>query len=151
MAKRETDGKQQAKRETDGKQQAIENAIAQIEKQHGQGSIMRLGGEGAHVTTEVIPTGSLSLDVALGAGGVPHGRVVEIYGPEGSGKTTLILHIIAEAQKRGGVAAFIDAGHALNVELAESLGVDVENLLIAQPGTGEEALEITDTLVRSGA
>ena len=148
MAKRNIKGKQQV----DGKQQAIDNAIAQIEKQFGQGAIMRLGGEdGQPLVTEVIPTGSLSLDVALGAGGVPEGRVVEIYGPEGSGKTTLILHIIAEAQKRGGAAAFVDAEHALNVELAERLGVDIENLLIAQPDTGEEALEITDTLVRSGA
>jgi recombination protein RecA len=140
-----------AKRETGGKEQAIENAIAQIEKEFGQGSIMRLGGDSAPFTTEVISTGSLSLDVALGTGGVPHGRVVEVFGPEGSGKTTLILHIIAEAQKRGGVAAFIDAEHALNIDLVERLGVDLENLLIAQPGTGEEALEITDTLVRSGA
>ena len=140
-----------AKRETGGKEQAIENAIAQIEKEFGQGSIMRLGGDSAPYTTEVISTGSLSLDVALGTGGVPHGRVVEVFGPEGSGKTTLILHIIAEAQKRGGVAAFIDAEHALNIDLVERLGVDLENLLIAQPGTGEEALEITDTLVRSGA
>ena len=148
MAKRNIKGTQQM----DGKQQAIDNAIAQIEKQFGQGAIMRLGGEdGQPLVTEVIPTGSISLDVALGAGGVPQGRVVEIYGPEGSGKTTLILHIIAEAQKRGGAAAFVDAEHALNVELAERLGVDIENLLIAQPDTGEEALEITDTLVRSGA
>ena len=148
MAKRRTKKTQQV----EGKQQAIDNAIAQIEKQFGQGSIMRLAGEEAEpFTTDVIPTGSLSLDVALGAGGVPYGRVVEIFGPEGSGKTTLILHIIAEAQKRGGVAAFVDAEHALNVELAERLGVDLENLLIAQPDSGEEALEIADTLVRSGA
>jgi len=140
-----------AKRETGGKEQAIENAIAQIEKQFGQGAIMRLGGDSEPYTTEVIPTGSLSLDVALGAGGVPYGRVVEVFGPEGSGKTTLILHIIAEAQKRGGVAAFIDAEHALNIDLVERLGVDLKNLLISQPSTGEEALEITDTLVRSGA
>ena len=148
MAKRKTKSKPQIV----GKQQAIENAIAQIEKQFGQGSIMRLAGEEAEpLAAEVIPTGSLSLDAALGAGGVPYGRVVEIFGPEGSGKTTLILHIIAEAQKRGGVAAFVDAEHALNVELAERLGVDLENLLIAQPDSGEEALEIADTLVRSGA
>ena len=141
-----------AKSAADDKQQAIENAIAQIEKQFGQGSIMRLGGENnPRIAAEVIPTGSISLDVALGAGGLPHGRVVEIFGPEGSGKTTLILHTIAEAQKRGGAAAFVDAEHALNVELAEALGVDIENLLISQPDTGEEALEITDTLVRSGA
>ncbi len=148
MTKRKIKGKQEIK----GKQQAIDNAIAQIEKQFGQGAIMRLGGENGHLlVSEVIPTGSLSLDVALGAGGVPQGRVVEIFGPEGSGKTTLILHIIAEAQKRGGAAAFIDAEHALNVDLAKRLGVDIENLLISQPDTGEEALEITDTLVRSGA
>ena len=141
-----------AKREADGKQKAIDLAITQIEKQFGQGAIMRLGGEGGvAVEIEVIPTGSLALDVALGAGGVPRGRVVEIYGPEGSGKTTVTLHVIAEAQKRGGVAAFVDAEHALSVELAERIGVDLESLLISQPDTGEEALEITDTLVRSGA
>ncbi|MCZ6633493.1 MAG: recombinase RecA [bacterium] len=141
-----------AKQATDGKQQAIDQAIAQIEKQFGQGAIMRLGGDGSEIpVAEVIPTGSLALDVALGAGGVPRGRVVEVYGPEGSGKTTLVLHIIAEAQKSGGATAFIDAEHALNVELAARIGIDLKNLLIAQPDTGEEALEITDTLVRSGA
>lgn len=141
-----------SKSQQDGKHKLIDQAIAQIEKQFGQGSIMRLGGEGnERVLVEVISTGSLSLDIALGAGGVPRGRVVEVFGPEGSGKTTLILHIIAEAQKRGGTAAFVDAEHALSVELAERIGVDLENLLIAQPDTGEEALEITDTLVRSGA
>lgn len=134
-----------------GKEKAIDLAISQIEKQFGQGSIMRLGGEeGGQVAVEVIPTGALALDVALGAGGVPRGRVVEIYGPEGSGKTTLTLHVIAEAQRKGGTCAFVDAEHALNVELAERIGVDLENLLISQPDTGEEALEITDTLVRSG-
>ena len=134
------------------KNKAVETAISQIEKQFGQGSIMRLGGEGkTRVPYEVIPTGSLALDVALGAGGVPRGRIVEIFGPEGSGKTTVILHAIAEAQKRGGICAFVDAEHALNIDLAENLGVDLENLLISQPDTGEEALEITDTLVRSGA
>ncbi|MDA0747209.1 MAG: recombinase RecA, partial [bacterium] len=137
---------------SDGKAKAIDLAISQIEKQFGQGSIMRLGGEnGQRVPAEVIPTGSLALDVALGAGGVPRGRVVEVYGPEGSGKTTLTLHIIAQAQRRGGVCAFVDAEHALNVEMAERIGVDLESLLISQPDTGEEALEITDTLVRSGA
>lgn len=135
-----------------GKEKAIDLAITQIEKQFGQGSIMRLGGEeGGQVAVEVIPTGALALDVALGAGGVPRGRVVEIYGPEGSGKTTLTLHVIAEAQRTGGTCAFVDAEHALNVELAERIGVNLENLLISQPDTGEEALEITDTLVRSGA
>ncbi|MCE2441025.1 MAG: recombinase RecA [Candidatus Latescibacteria bacterium] len=135
-----------------GKEKAINLAISQIEKQFGQGSIMRLSGEeGGQVAVEVIPTGALALDVALGAGGVPRGRVVEIYGPEGSGKTTLTLHVIAEAQRTGGTCAFVDAEHALNVELAERIGVNLENLLISQPDTGEEALEITDTLVRSGA
>ena len=140
-----------AKGESDKRDKAVDLAISQIEKQFGQGAIMRLGEEGARVPAEVIPTGSLTLDLALGAGGVPRGRVVEIYGPEGSGKTTLALHVIAEAQKRGGVTAFVDAEHALNVDLAERIGVDLENLLISQPDTGEEALEITDTLVRSGA
>ncbi len=141
-----------SKRNVGGKEKAIDLAISQIEKQFGQGSIMRLGGaEGGQVAVEVIPTGALALDVALGAGGVPRGRVVEIYGPEGSGKTTLTLHVIAEAQRMGGTCAFVDAEHALNVELAERIGVNLENLLISQPDTGEEALEITDTLVRSGA
>ena len=141
-----------AKSNVAGKDKAIDLAISQIEKQFGQGSIMRLGGEeGGQVTVEVIPTGALALDVALGAGGVPRGRVVEIYGPEGSGKTTLTLHVIAEAQQTGGTCAFVDAEHALNVELAERIGVNLESLLISQPDTGEEALEITDTLVRSGA
>ncbi|MSS70342.1 MAG: recombinase RecA [Candidatus Latescibacteria bacterium] len=135
----------------DGKKKAIEQAIAQIEKQFGKGSIMKLGDEGTRVPVEAIPTGSITLDAALGIGGVPRGRVVEIYGPEGSGKTTLVLHIMAEAQKRGGAVAFIDAEHALNVELAQKLGVNIEDLLISQPDTGEEALQITDTLVRSGA
>jgi len=141
-----------AKQDSNGKKRAIDLAVSQIEKQFGQGSIMRLGGEGGtRAEVDTIPTGSLALDVALGAGGVPKGRVVEVYGPEGSGKTTLTLHVIAEAQRGGGVAAFVDAEHALNVELAERIGVDLENLLISQPDTGEEALEITDTLVRSGA
>ncbi len=141
-----------AKGESVKKEKAVDMAISQIEKQFGQGAIMRLGGEeGVRVPAEVIPTGSLTLDLALGAGGVPKGRVVEIYGPEGSGKTTLALHVIAEAQKLGGVTAFVDAEHALNVELAERIGVDLESLLISQPDTGEEALEITDTLIRSGA
>jgi len=141
-----------AKQEVDGKKRAVDLAITQIEKQFGKGAIMRLGGDDAgYEPVPVISTGSIALDIALGAGGVPRGRVVEIYGPEGSGKTTLALHVIAEAQKRGGVSAFVDAEHALNVELVERIGVDLENLLISQPDTGEEALEITDTLVRSGA
>jgi len=140
------------KRVENDKQKSVDSAITQIEKQFGKGSIMRLAGEdGNNVPVEVIPTGALALDVALGAGGLPKGRIVEIYGNEGSGKTTLTLHVIAEALKRGGVAAFVDAEHALNPELAERIGVDLENLLISQPDNGEEALEITDTLVRSGA
>ncbi len=140
------------KRVENNRQKSVDSAISQSEKQFGKGSIMRMAGEdGNTVPVEVIPTGALALDVALGAGGLPKGRVVEIYGNEGSGKTTLTLHVIAEALKRGGVAAFVDAEHALNPELAERIGVDLENLLISQPDNGEEALEITDTLVRSGA
>lgn len=140
------------KRVENGRAKSVDSAISQIEKQFGKGSIMRLGGEdGARVPVEVVPTGALALDVALGVGGLPRGRITEIYGPEGSGKTTVCLHVIAEALKRGGVAAFVDAEHALNPELAEHIGVDLENLLISQPDNGEEALEITDTLVRSGA
>jgi len=131
--------------------QAIDLAISQIEKQFGKGSIMRLGEEGAKVKVDTIPTGSIALDAALGIGGVPRGRVTEIYGPEASGKTTLTLHLIAEAQKLGGYAAFIDAEHALDPNYARNLGVDIENLLISQPDTGEQALEIAETLVRSGA
>ncbi|MCB2198886.1 recombinase RecA [bacterium] len=131
--------------------QAIDVAISQIEKQFGKGSIMRLGEEGAKVKAEVIPTGSIALDLALGIGGIPRARVTEIYGPEASGKTTLTLHLIAEAQKLGGYAAFIDAEHALDPNYARALGVDIENLLISQPDTGEQALEIAETLVRSGA
>lgn len=137
--------------DNDKKQKTVDAAISQIEKQFGKGSIMRLAGDAGSVPVEVIPTGALALDVALGAGGLPKGRIVEIYGNEGSGKTTLTLHVIAEAIKRGGTAAFVDAEHALNPELAERIGVDLENLLISQPDNGEEALEITDTLVRSGA
>ena len=133
------------------KQKALEMALMQIEKQFGKGSIMRLGEASAKLNVEVIPTGALTLDLALGAGGVPRGRVVEIYGPESSGKTTVALHIIAEAQKMGGNAAFIDAEHALDPGYAHNLGVDVENLLISQPDTGEQALEIAEALVRSGA
>ncbi len=132
------------------KDKALEMALAQIEKQFGKGSVMKLG-QTAKQSVDVIPTGALPLDIALGVGGVPKGRVVEIYGPEASGKTTLGLQIIAEAQKAGGTAAFIDAEHAIDPEYARNLGVDIDNLLISQPGTGEEALEIMDNLIRSGA
>ena len=129
---------------------ALDMALGQIEKQFGKGAIMRMG-EDAHVQVASIPTGALSLDLALGIGGLPRGRVIEIYGPESSGKTTVALHAIAEAQKAGGIAAFIDAEHALDPQYAAKLGVDVESLLVSQPDTGEQALEITDMLVRSGA
>ncbi|CAN0594494.1 unnamed protein product, partial [Laminaria digitata] len=125
---------------------AIKLTIQTIEKQFGKGAIMRLGADGKVPDTECIPTGSLGLDIALGIGGVPRGRVVEIYGPESSGKTTLTLHVVAEAQKRGGVCAFVDAEHALDINYARKLGVDINDLLIAQPDTGEQALEITDML-----
>ena len=130
---------------------ALDAAVAQIEKQFGKGSVMKLGSEGIASGIEVIPTGSLGLDMALGVGGYPRGRVIEIYGPESSGKTTLALHVLAEAQKAGGLAAFVDAEHALDAHYANLLGVDTENLLISQPDTGEQALEITETLVRRGA
>jgi recombination protein RecA len=130
---------------------ALETAILSIEKQFGKGSVMRLGERRTDLDIGVISTGSLSLDIALGVGGLPRGRVIEIYGPESSGKTTLSLHVIAEAQKQGGVAAFIDAEHALDPRYAKNLGVDIENLLVSQPDTGEQALEITESLVRSGA
>ena len=132
------------------KLQALKAAMAQIEKQYGAGSIMKLG-ESKHQQVDVIPTGSLALDIALGVGGFPRGRIVEIYGPEASGKTTLCLHLIAEAQKRGGTAAFIDAEHALDPSRAKTIGVNLADLLISQPDTGEQALEITETLIRSGA
>jgi recombination protein RecA len=132
------------------KEKALELALAQIEKQHGKGSVMRLGEEG-RAPIEVIPTGSIALDVALGIGGLPRGRIVEIYGPESSGKTTVALHAVANAQRAGGVAAFIDAEHALDPDYAQALGVDTDALLVSQPDTGEQALEIADMLVRSGA
>lgn len=132
------------------KKKALETAMAQIEKAYGKGSIMRLG-ENTGVVVEAIPTGSLSLDLALGIGGVPKGRIVEIYGPESSGKTTLALHVVAEAQRRGGEVAFIDAEHALDPTYARALGVDIESMLISQPDTGEQGLEICEALVRSGA
>ncbi|MBC7342799.1 MAG: recombinase RecA [Clostridia bacterium] len=133
------------------KEKALEMAVTQIERQFGKGAIMKLGEASAKLTVDVIPTGCLSLDLALGVGGVPRGRVIEIYGPESSGKTTVALHIVAEAQKNHGNAAFIDAEHALDPVYARKIGVDVDNLLISQPDTGEQALEIAETLVRSGA
>jgi recombination protein RecA len=133
------------------KEKALEMALTQIERQFGKGSIMKLGEDNHRFLVEAIPTGALSLDIALGIGGVPRGRVIEIFGPESSGKTTLALHIIAEAQKRGGIAAFIDAEHALDPSYSRALGVDVDELLISQPDTGEQALEIAEMLVRSGA
>ena len=135
---------------TDDKRKALALAIAQIEKSCGKGSIMRLGTDSA-VPVECIPTGAINLDAAIGVGGIPRGRITEIYGPESSGKTTLCLHVVANAQRLGGVAAFIDAEHALDTEYAKKLGVDIENLLISQPDTGEQALEICEILVRSGA
>lgn len=133
------------------KDKALEMALSQIERQFGKGSIMRLGEADAKLSVEAIPTGSIALDLALGVGGMPRGRVIEIFGPESSGKTTVALHVIAEAQKMGGTAAFIDAEHALDPVYAKKLGVDVDNLLISQPDTGEQALEIAEALVRSGA
>ncbi len=133
------------------RKKALNVAISLVERQHGKGAIMRMGAEGARVKVKSIPTGSIALDAVTGIGGIPRGRVTEIYGPESSGKTTLTLHIIANAQKGGGVAAFIDAEHALDINYAEKLGVDIENLLVSQPDTGEQALEIAEVLVRSGA
>ena len=138
-------------KELNQKTQALESAMAQIEKQFGKGSIMRLGDDSAKVKVGFIPTGSIDLDIALGIGGIPRGRITEIYGPESSGKTTLMLHAVAEAQKLGGVAAFVDAEHALDPAYAARLGVKTDELLVSQPDTGEEALEITESLVRSGA
>src|SRR6478736_6211530 len=133
------------------KAKALDAALSQIERAFGKGSIMRLGKNSPSIEIETISTGSLGLDIALGVGGLPRGRVIEIYGPESSGKTTLALHTIAEAQKKGGVCAFVDAEHALDPIYARKLGVNLDDLLISQPDTGEQALEITDTLVRSGA
>ena len=133
------------------KLKALDAAISQIEKQYGKGSIMKLGDNSAHMNVETIPTGSLSLDIALGLGGIPKGRVVEIYGPESSGKTTVTLHMIAEVQRSGGIAGFIDAEHALDPVYAGNIGVDIDNLYISQPDSGEQALEITEMMVRSGA
>jgi len=135
----------------DDKLKALDAAITQIEKAYGKGSVMKLGDGSVNMNVETIPTGSLSLDIALGLGGIPKGRVVEIYGPESSGKTTVALHMIAEVQKRGGIAGFIDAEHALDPVYAKKIGVDIDNLYISQPDNGEQALEITETMVRSGA
>jgi recombination protein RecA len=132
------------------REKALESALAQIDRQFGKGSVMRLGSD-ERAPVEVIPTGSIALDVALGVGGLPRGRIVEIYGPESSGKTTLTLHAIANVQKAGGIAAFIDAEHALDPEYARKLGVDIDELLVSQPDTGEQALEIADMLIRSGS
>ena len=133
------------------KMKALDAALAQIEKQYGKGSVMKLGDQSANMGIDVVPTGSLSLDLALGLGGMPRGRIIEIYGPESSGKTTVALHVVAEGQKMGGIAGFIDAEHALDPTYAAHIGVDIDNLYISQPDNGEQALEITETMVRSGA
>ncbi len=136
---------------SEDKIKALDAALAQIEKQYGKGSVMKLGDKSANMNIEVVPTGSLSLDAALGLGGMPRGRIIEIYGPESSGKTTVALHVVAEIQKQGGIAGFIDAEHALDPVYAANIGVDIDNLYISQPDNGEQALEITETMVRSGA
>ncbi len=133
------------------KMKALEGALTQIEKAYGKGSVMKLGDSGANMNIETVPTGSLSLDIALGLGGIPKGRIIEVYGPESSGKTTVALHMVAEVQKRGGIAGFIDAEHALDPVYAKNIGVDIDNLYISQPDNGEQALEITETMGRSGA
>lgn len=135
----------------DDKMKALDAALTQIEKAYGKGSVMKLGDSGANMNIETVPTGSLGLDLALGLGGIPKGRVIEIYGPESSGKTTVALHMVAEVQRRGGIAGFIDAEHALDPVYAKNIGVDIDNLYISQPDNGEQALEITETMVRSGA
>ena len=140
-----------AKNDKNDKLDALESAISHIEKQYGKGAIMKLGDSQRDMNVETIPTGSLSLDIALGVGGIPRGRIVEVYGPESSGKTTVALHMVAEVQKRGGIAGFIDAEHALDPVYAKNIGVDIDNLYIPQPDSGEQALEITETMVRSGA
>jgi recombination protein RecA len=150
MATERSNGRSTGGERGNEKQKSLDMTLAQIEKQFGKGSIIRLG-ETGHVAVDVIPTGSLGLDVALGIGGLPRGRIIEIYGPESSGKTSLCLHVIAEAQKLGGIAAFVDAEHALDVGYARNLGVNVDELLVSQPDTGEQGLEIADMLVRSGA
>ncbi len=140
-----------AKETREDKLKALDAAISQIEKQYGKGSVMKLGDESAKMNVETIPTGALSLDIALGLGGLPKGRIIEVYGPESSGKTTVALHAVAEVQRRGGIAGFIDAEHALDPIYAKNIGVDIDNLYISQPDNGEQALEITETMVRSGA
>ena len=135
----------------DERQRALDAAISQIQKNYGQGSIMKLGDSMSNMNIEVIPTGSLSLDIALGVGGIPRGRIIEIYGPESSGKTTVALHMVAQAQKLGGIAGFVDAEHALDPKYAKNLGVNIDDLYISQPDNGEQALEIAETMVRSGA
>ena len=145
------DEKEKLFMEREEKLKALDAALGQIEKQFGKGAVMKLGDPSAQMNVETIPTGSLSLDLALGLGGIPKGRIIEIYGPESSGKTTVTLHMIAEVQKRGGIAGFIDAEHALDPVYAKNIGVDVDNLYISQPDNGEQALEITETMVRSGA
>ncbi len=142
---------EEKKKTDDGKAKALESVLVQIEKQYGKGAIMRLGDSAGDTTIEVIPSGCLSLDIALGIGGMPRGRIIEIYGPESSGKTTVALHAVAEAQKAGGIAAFIDAEHALDPVYAKNLGVRLDDLYVSQPDTGEQALDITDSLIRSGA
>ena len=137
--------------EKDERQKALDAALAQIEKQFGKGSVMKLGDNNARMNVETVPTGSLSLDIALGLGGIPKGRIIEIYGPESSGKTTVTLHMVAQVQRSGGIAGFIDAEHALDPVYAKNIGVDIDNLYISQPDSGEQALEITETMVRSGA
>src|SRR5476649_2230513 len=139
-----------AKEQNSDRKRALEAALSQIDRAFGKGSVMKLGSRDLGFATDAVSTGSLGLDIALGIGGLPRGRVVEIYGPESSGKTTLALHVIAEIQKKGGIAAFVDAEHALDPVYAGKLGVDINELLVSQPDTGEQALEITDTLVRSG-
>jgi len=149
MAENRTAGKNG--KAAEGRQAALEAALGQIEKAYGKGAVMKLGDSGANMNVETIPTGSLSLDIALGLGGIPKGRIIEIYGPESSGKTTVALHMVAAVQKRGGIAGFIDAEHALDPVYARNIGVDIDNLYISQPDNGEQALEITETMVRSGA
>ncbi len=143
--------RKEIKMDRNDKLKALDAALSQIEKQHGKGSVMKLGDSNASMNIETVPTGSISLDIALGLGGVPKGRIIEIYGPESSGKTTVALHMVAEVQKRGGIAGFIDAEHALDPVYAKNIGVDIDNLYISQPDYGEQALEIAETMVRSGA